>query len=62
MMFTFREFLLTENAESEKKRAYTAGVADAKAGRPKKNASDLYGPYGGRYDAGYYDMTKKDTK
>lgn len=57
-MITFREFLLTENAEA--KNAYDHGKKDATAGREKKNASDFYGPYGGDYYSGYDSVTQKN--
>ncbi len=60
-MITFREFLLTESAESEAKNAYSQGMADAEASRPKQNASDVFGPYNRDYSAGYRAGQKKTS-
>ena len=44
--------------EDEAKSARADGVKDAEAGRQMKNASDMYGPYGGDYQAGYRSVEK----
>lgn len=38
--------------------AFNAGVADAKAGKPRANASDVYGPNAPEYNAGYGSVTQ----
>jgi hypothetical protein len=42
----------------EKALAHKCGVEDATKGRPRANASDVYGPYGGDYNTGYNSVNK----
>jgi hypothetical protein len=37
----------------ESMNAYNDGKRDAEQGKPKKNASDFWGPYAGDYQHGY---------
>ena len=37
----------------ESMNAYADGKRDAEQGKPKKNASDFWGPYAGDYQHGY---------
>ena len=46
----------------EAKAAHDHGVKDATAGRPKKNASDIYAWHGGHYHAGYDSVKQKQNK
>ena len=50
----------SQERTGEAKFAYEQGVKDAKAGKPRANASDVYGPYNGDYGAGYSSVSEDE--
>lgn len=56
------EFDMKEKDPEKHKRSqefhYNLGVKQAKAGKPKGETSDSYGPYASDYESGYHSVKK----